>query len=335
MNTTEKLQTESAIQFVKSTFSGALEKKLNLTYVSAPMIVQEHTGINDDLNGVEQPVSFPLRALSPYRAVVVHSLAKWKRMRLKEYGIEAGKGIWTDMRALRPDEELSPLHSVYVDQWDWEKHITESERTVTYLQNTVEQIYEALKETERQTALRYPFVTPVLRDQIHFIHAETLLQQYPDLTAKEREAAIARKYGAVFIMGIGGTLSNGEAHDGRAADYDDWSTPTESGLPGLNGDIILWHPVLECAFEVSSMGIRVNPLALVRQLKEKDCTERSTLLYHKQLLSGQLPQSMGGGIGQSRICMFMLRKKHIGEVQVSIWPEAMRTALREEGVYLL
>lgn len=335
MNTFEKLQTEQAIQFVKATFSGALERNLNLSHVSSPLIVQENTGINDDLNGVEQPVSFSLAAMHPHRAVVIHSLAKWKRMRLKEYGIEAGKGIWTDMRALRPDEELSPLHSVYVDQWDWEKHITESDRNVNYLMETVQQIYEALKETEKQTAKKFPSIVPVLPDEIHCIHAEALLQMFPQYTAKEREAAVAKKYGAVFIMGIGGALSNGEAHDGRAADYDDWSTPVENGYSGLNGDIILWHPQLKCAFEVSSMGIRVNQLALVRQLKEKNCTERSTLMYHNLLLSGQLPQSIGGGIGQSRICMFMLRKKHIGEVQVSIWPQALRAALSKEGVHLL
>lgn len=335
MHTTEKLQAEQAIQFVKTTFSSNLQDRLNLFHVSSPMIVQENTGINDDLNGVEQPVSFPLSAMHPHRAVVVHSLAKWKRMRLKEYGIEAGKGIWTDMRALRPDEVLSPLHSVYVDQWDWEKHIHESDRNIQYLRDTVQQIYQAIKETEKQTAERYPTISSELPEEIHFIHAETLLQMYPHLSAKERENEITRKHGAVFIMGIGGALSDGEAHDGRAADYDDWSTPSADGYAGLNGDILLWNPVLECAFEVSSMGIRVNQLALVRQLKEKNCTERSTLLYHNLLLSGQLPQSIGGGIGQSRICMFMLRKKHIGEVQVSIWPQAMRDTLQKEGVHLL
>jgi aspartate--ammonia ligase len=331
----EMLKTEEAITLVKETFAKELSKQLHLVKVSAPIAVLDGTGINDDLNGIERPVAFPVKSLSEKKAVVVHSLAKWKRLRLKELGIEAGKGILTDMRALRPDEDYSPLHSIYVDQWDWEKHMLPVERTIPYLKETVLKIYEALKETEKVVQKQYLEIKPVLPESIKFIHAEELLQLYPTLSVKEREAAIAKEYGAVFIIGIGGELSGGEAHDGRAADYDDWSTLTELGLKGLNGDIILWHPVLKCAFEVSSMGIRVDKEALLRQLKEKDCLERTQLLFHSMLLSDSLPQSIGGGIGQSRVCMFLLKKSHIGEVQVGIWPDAVKQKMVLEGVSLL
>lgn len=331
----EILKTEEAITFTKEHFAKALAKQLNLVKVSSPLVVLDGTGINDDLNGIERPVSFPIRALKERKAVVVHSLAKWKRLRLKELGVEAGKGILTDMRALRPDEDYTPLHSIYVDQWDWEKHIDHEERTLTYLKNSVTKIYEALKETEKVIQNEYPTIKAILPENITFIHAEELLQQYPTLTAKQRETEIASKYGAVFIMGIGGKLSNGEPHDGRAADYDDWSTLNESGFGGLNGDIILWHPVLQCAFEISSMGIRVDKVALLKQLKEKDCEERVELLFHSMLLSDSLPQSIGGGIGQSRVCMFMLKRIHIGEVQVSIWPEEIKQSMSSTGVFLL
>ena len=266
---------------------------------------------------------------------MVHSLAKWKRLRLKEFGIEAGKGILTDMRALRPDEDFTPLHSIYVDQWDWEKHIKATERTLSCLKETVTRIYEVLKETEQEVEKTYPEIKAVLPDQIEFVHAEDLLQTYPSLTPKQRETAIAKKYGAVFVIGIGGRLSDGSIHDGRAADYDDWSTQTEPEHFGLNGDILLWHPVLECAFEVSSMGIRVDKDALLKQLKEKDCEERAELLFHRMLLDGQLPESIGGGIGQSRVCMFMLKRTHIGEVQVGIWPEKEKKQMEKSGVHLL
>lgn len=331
----EILKTEEAITFTKEHFAKALAKQLNLVKVSSPLVVLDGTGINDDLNGIERPVSFPIRALKERKGVVVHSLAKWKRLRLEELGVEAGKGILTDMRALRPDEDYTPLHSIYVDQWDWEKHIDHEERTLTYLKDSVTKIYEALKETEKVIQNEYPTIKAILPENITFIHAEELLQQYPTLTAKQRETEIASKYGAVFIMGIGGQLSNGEPHDGRAADYDDWSTLNESGFGGLNGDIILWHPVLQCAFEISSMGIRVDKVALLKQLKEKDCEERAELLFHSMLLSDSLPQSIGGGIGQSRVCMFMLKRIHIGEVQVSIWPEEIKQSMSSTGVFLL
>ncbi|HPA36879.1 MAG TPA: aspartate--ammonia ligase [Chitinophagales bacterium] len=331
----EILQREAAITLVKDTFSRFLCDYLHLTRVSSPLIVLDGTGLNDDLNGIERPVAFPIKSLDEQRAVVVHSLAKWKRVRLKELGVETGRGILTDMRALRPDEDYSPIHSIYVDQWDWEKHISADDRNLQYLKNTVNNIYEALKETEQVIHQHYANLTPVLPEQIHFIHSEELLQRYPGMTAKERENAIAKEYGAVFIMGIGGKLSNGEAHDGRAADYDDWSTRNEDGYAGFNGDIILWHPVLQSAFEVSSMGIRVDKLAMEVQLKEKNCEDKKTLSFHRMLLEGALPESIGGGIGQSRLCMFMLRKSHIGEVQVSVWSDAIREKMKAEGITLL
>lgn len=331
----EILQREAAITLVKDTFSRFLCDYLHLTRVSSPLIVLDGTGLNDDLNGIERPVAFPIKSLDEQRAVVVHSLAKWKRVRLKELGVETGRGILTDMRALRPDEDYSPIHSIYVDQWDWEKHISADDRKLQYLKNTVNNIYEALKETEQVIHQHYANLTPVLPEQIHFIHSEELLQRYPGMTAKERENAIAKEYGAVFIMGIGGKLSNGEAHDGRAADYDDWSTRNEDGYAGLNGDIILWHPVLQSAFEVSSMGIRVDKLAMEVQLKEKNCEDKKRLSFHRMLLVGALPESIGGGIGQSRLCMFMLRKSHIGEVQVSVWSDAIREKMKAEGITLL
>lgn len=331
----ELLKTEEAIGFVKDAFARELSRQLNLVKVSSPIAVLDGTGINDDLNGIERPVHFPVKALAEQRAVVVHSLAKWKRLRLLELGIEPGKGLLTDMRALRPDEDYSPIHSIYVDQWDWEKHITPEQRSISFLKATVEKIYAALKVTEQQVAAQYPELAAVLPAAITFIYAEDLLKQYPDLTPKQREHEAARQYGAVFLIGIGGELSHGEIHDGRAPDYDDWSTENEAGYYGLNGDIVLWNPVLGTAFEVSSMGIRVDKAALTRQLELRGCPERKDLHFHSLLLADGLPQSIGGGIGQSRVCMFMLRKAHIGEVQVSIWPEAVRQELAADGIVLL
>ncbi len=327
--------TEQAIEFVKSTFEKALATQLDLMKVSAPVFVLDGTGLNDDLNGIERPVAFPVKSLNDRRAVVVHSLAKWKRLRLQQLGIEADKGLYTDMKALRPDEDFSPLHSIYVDQWDWEKHITPHQRTLPFLQSVVKNIYAALRETEAAVCKRYPQIQPVLPDAITFIHAEDLLQQYPDLTPKQRESEAAKTYGAVFIIGIGGALSHGEPHDGRAPDYDDWSTETTEGYKGLNGDILVWNPVLKSAVELSSMGIRVDKDALLRQLAERDCLERTHLMFHQQLLTGALPQSIGGGIGQSRTCMFFLRKAHIGEVQVSIWSDEVVEQCAAQGIELL
>lgn len=331
----EILKTEEAIAFIKETFSRKLSEKLQLVKVSSPLAVLDGTGINDDLNNIERPVSFTIKSLQERKAVVVHSLAKWKRLRIKQLGIESGKGILTDMRALRPDEDYTPLHSIYVDQWDWEKRIEAKQRSIEYLKVTVEQIYQALFETEKQVCQQYPEISPLLPPQIRFIHSEELLQKYPKLSVKERENEIAREFGAVFIIGIGGNLSNGEPHDLRAPDYDDWSSLNEEGYSGLNGDIILWNPVLGAAFEISSMGIRVDKKAMVRQLELTRCTERKALAYHSMLLNRDLPHSIGGGIGQSRVCMFLLRKAHIGEVQVSIWPDEKRRELELAGVNLL
>lgn len=329
------LKTEQAITFVKHTFSKKLTETLNLIPISSPLVVLDGTGINDDLNGTERPVSFPIKSLNEQRAVVVHSLAKWKRVRLRDLEIEENEGIITDMRALRPDEDYSPIHSIYVDQWDWEKRIAAESRTYSYLKNTVELIYQALYETEQEVAARFPEKAAILPTEIKFIHSEELLALYPDYTPKERENAISKAYGAVFIYGIGGALSNGFPHDGRAADYDDWSTDNEEGYKGLNGDILVWNPIINAAFELSSMGIRVNKSALHYQLEVRNSLERASLSFHKMLLNDELPESIGGGIGQSRVCMFMLKKSHIGEVQVSIWNDEHRNLLADKNINLL
>ncbi|MBR5256922.1 MAG: aspartate--ammonia ligase [Bacteroidales bacterium] len=327
-------QTEKAIKAVKDMFQDNLSAQLALLRVTAPMTVLSGTGINDDLNGVERPVRFPVLSLDERQAEVVHSLAKWKRLKLAELGIAPGRGIYTDMNALRPDEELDNLHSIYVDQWDWEKVIRPEDRNLDFLKRTVRRIYEAVKVTENKLYVEFPQLVPALPDDIYFIHAEELLQRYPNLSPKERENAIVREYKAVFIIGIGGNLSDGSIHDGRAADYDDWSTPNSDGYNGLNGDILLWNPVLESAFEISSMGIRVNPEAMLRQLKERGQEAKKDLYFHRRLIAGELPQTIGGGIGQSRLCMYLLRKAHIGEIQSSIWPEAMREACHAAGIEL-
>ena len=314
-------QTEQGIKLIKEFFQQNISTELRLRRVTAPLFVLQGLGINDDLNGVERAVSFPIKDLGDARAEVVHSLAKWKRLSLAEYQIEPGYGIYTDMNAIRADEELDNLHSLYVDQWDWEAVITKEERTIAYLKDVVERIYSAILRTEYLTCETYSQIKPFLPKKITFIHAEELLQMYPDKSPKEREDAICEKYGAVFIIGIGGKLSNGEKHDGRAPDYDDWSTVGENGLAGLNGDILIWYPVLGRSFELSSMGIRVNPETLKAQLAERGCSERSSLKFHSLLLGGKLVQTIGGGIGQSRLCMYFLRKAHIGETQVSSWDD--------------
>ena len=284
---------------------------------------------------MERAVSFPIKDLGDAQAEVVHSLAKWKRLTLAEYQIEPGYGIYTDMNAIRADEELDNLHSLYVDQWDWEAVITKDQRTIDFLEDVVRRIYAALLRTEYLTCESYPNIKPFLPQKIHFIHSQDLLNMYPDLTPKQREDAICKKYGAVFIEGIGGKLSNGEKHDGRAPDYDDWSTVDENGKTGLNGDILIWYPVLERSFELSSMGIRVDREALLRQLKSEGKEDREELFFHKRLLNGELPLSIGGGIGQSRLCMILLHKAHIGEIQASIWPEEMRKECRRLGMPLI
>ena len=328
-------QTEQGIKLIKDFFQQNLSTELRLRRVTAPLFVLKGLGINDDLNGVERAVTFPIKDLGDARAEVVHSLAKWKRLSLAENRVEPGYGIYTDMNAIRADEELDNLHSLYVDQWDWEAVITKEDRTIAFLKNIVERIYAAIRRTEYLVCETYSQIKPFLPEKIHFIHSEELLAMYPDMTPKEREDAICKKYGAVFLIGIGGKLANGEKHDGRAPDYDDWSTIAEDGRAGLNGDILIWYPVLGRSFELSSMGIRVDKEALLRQLKIENQEKRLDLYFHRQLMSDKLPLSIGGGIGQSRLCMVMLQKAHIGEIQASIWPEDMRQKCLELGMPLI
>jgi aspartate--ammonia ligase len=328
-------QTEQGIKLIKEFFQQNLSTELRLRRVTAPLFVLKGLGINDDLNGVERPVSFPIKDLGDQMAEVVHSLAKWKRLTLAEYNIDPGYGIYTDMNAIRADEELDNLHSLYVDQWDWEMVISREDRTLDFLKSVVRRIYSAILRTEFLACETYPQLKPFLPREIHFIHSEELLKMYPGMTAKEREDAVCKKYGAVFIMGIGGKLSDGEKHDGRAPDYDDWTTPNSDGFLGLNGDILIWYPVLDRSIELSSMGIRVDKEALLRQLALEGQEQRAELFFHKQLLEGKLPLSIGGGIGQSRLCMIMLQKAHIGEIQASIWPDEQRRECKENGMNLI
>ena len=329
------VQTEQGIKLIKEFFQQNLSTELRLRRVTAPLFVLKGLGINDVLNGVERAVTFPIKELGDAKAEVVHSLAKWKRMKLAEAHIPPGYGIYTDMNAIRADEELDNLHSLYVDQWDWEAVITPGQRTQKALRETVSRIYGAIRRTEYLACEWYPQLKPFLPETIHFVHAEELLQQYPSLSPKEREDEVCRKYGAVFVIGIGSKLSNGEKHDGRAPDYDDWSTVDENGSVGLNGDILIWYPVLQRSIELSSMGIRVDRDALLRQLDTEGMNDRRNLYFHRQLLEGKLPLSIGGGIGQSRLCMVMLHKAHIGEIQASIWPDSMRQECREAGMPLI
>lgn len=328
-------QTELGIKKIKDFFQQNLSSELRLRRVTAPLFVLKGMGINDDLNGTERAVTFPIKDLGDAKAEIVHSLAKWKRLTLADYKIEEGYGIYTDMNAIRADEELGNLHSLYVDQWDWERVMKPEERNIDFLKQIVRRIYAAMVRTEYMVYEMFPEITPCLPQEIQFIHAEDLLQKYPSLSAKEREDAITKEYGAVFIIGIGCKLSDGKKHDGRSPDYDDWSTVAENGQMGLNGDLLVWDSVLDRSLELSSMGIRVDKEALLRQLKESNAEERKELYFHKRLINGELPQSIGGGIGQSRLCMFYLRKAHIGEIQASIWPEEMRTEAREAGMYLI
>jgi len=328
-------QTERAIKLVKDFFEMSLASELRLRRVTAPLFVLRGTGVNDDLNGVEHPVSFHIKDMNDAVAEVVHSLAKWKRMMLADYGISLGYGIYTDMNALRPDEELDNIHSLYCDQWDWERAISMQDRNLDFLKSVVRKIYEVIKRTEFIVYENYPHITPMLPDDIRFVHSEELCERYPSLTPRQREDEITRQLGAVFIIGIGNVLADGVAHDGRAPDYDDWTTPTVNGYKGLNGDIIIWNPLLERAFEISSMGIRVDREALLRQLEIRGCMERRELMFHKRLLKGEFPECIGGGIGQSRLCMYFLRKAHIGEVQASIWPAEIQEHCRKTGIFLM
>ena len=318
-------ETQDAIGLVKRSFEDSLSQKLNLKRVSAPLFVDPATGLNDDLNGVERPVTFDIMETKK-DAQVVHSLAKWKRMALYQYGFPAGEGLYTDMNAIRRDEEMTNLHSVYVDQWDWEKVITPETRNKEYLTRTVKDIVSAIVDTSEKIAQKYPSLPVKLSREVSFVTTQQLEDMYPDKTPKQREDAYLKEHKTAFIMEIGDLLKSGEKHDGRAPDYDDWK---------LNGDIVFWNDVLGRAFEVSSMGIRVDPKSLDEQLAKAGCDERRKFPFHKMLLEGKLPLTMGGGIGQSRVCMLLLGKAHIGEVQVSIWDDATKKACEEAGVPLL
>lgn len=328
-------QTELAIKKIKDFFLSNLSAELRLRRVTAPLFVLKGLGLNDDLNGIERPVSFPIKCMGDAPAEIVHSLAKWKRNTLAEYQMPAGFGIITDMNAVRADEDLDNIHSIYVDQWDWEGTINRENRNLQFLRSTVRRIYATILRTEYYLSEMYPQLKPFLPDEVYFIHSEELRRQYPDLTPKEREDAICKAHGAVFIIGIGGKLGDGHEHDLRAPDYDDWSTPNEDGFNGLNGDLLIWYPLLERSIELSSMGIRVDAEALTRQLALQGKEERRTLFFHRRLLSGELPLSIGGGIGQSRLCMVLLHKAHIGETQSSIWPDTMRHECLAAGIPLI
>lgn len=319
-------ETQEAIKYIRDTFQKELGKEMNLERISAPLFVEQSSGLNDDLNGTERPVSFDLLEMPEDPVVVVHSLAKWKRMALHEYGFQPGEGLYTNMNAIRRDEELDNLHSVYVDQWDWEKVITKEERNLDTLKDTVRLIFKIIKHMQHEVWYKYPNAVKHLPKDIFFITSQELLDLYPDKTPKERENLITKEHGCVFLMKIGEKLSNGEPHDGRAPDYDDWQ---------LNGDILFWFENLQCALEISSMGIRVDEKALEEQLQKAGCEERRHLLYHQMLLNGELPYTIGGGIGQSRLCMLLLDRAHVGEVQASIWPKEMREECRKNHIFLL
>lgn len=319
-------ETEVAIKEIKDHFQSSLAKNLHLTRVSAPLFVKPESGLNDNLNGVERPVAFGIKEQNDDMAEIVHSLAKWKRYALKKYGFHSGEGLYTDMSAIRRDEDTDNIHSIYVDQWDWEKVISKEERNTETLEYTVRKVYAALKDTEDYMARRYNYIEAVLPDEITFVTSQELEDMYPDKTPKERENLITKEHGCVFLMKIGDKLASGEPHDGRAPDYDDWQ---------LNGDILFWFETLNCALEISSMGIRVDEKALEEQLVKAGCEERKNLPYHKILLNGELPYTIGGGIGQSRLCMLLLDRAHVGEVQASLWPEQMRKTCKEHNMILL
>lgn len=328
-------QTETALKMLKEHFEIGLSSELRLRRVTAPMFVMSSTGLNDNLRGVEEPVEFKIKDMRDQEAEIVQSLAKWKRMMLRDYDIELDNGIYTDMNALRPDEELDNLHSVYVDQWDWERVISKEDKNLDYLKNAAKQIYAVIRRTEYYLYNMYPKIHPKLAEEMTFIHAEELYEMYPALSPREREDKICEKYGAVFLIGIGADLPDGKPHDRRAPDYDDWTTETEKGFKGLNGDILVWNSVLECACELSSMGIRVDNYELMKQLEITGDTDRLELLFHRRLMEGELPSAIGGGIGQSRTAMVYLQKAHIGEVQSSIWPGEMVDHCRKCGIFLI
>ena len=320
-------ETEEAIRYIRETFQDELSAELNLQRMSAPMFVRHSSGLNDDLNGVETPVHFTAKDLGDDRIEIVHSLAKWKRLALKKYGFGMHEGLYTNMNAIRKDEDMDNFHSIYVDQWDWEKVIAKEERTEATLKATVKQIFKVIKHMEHEVWYKYPQAVHHLPDEIHFVTTQELEDRWPELTPMEREDKIAKELGCVFVMKIGDKLQrSGERHDGRAPDYDDWA---------LNGDIIFWYEPLDCKLEVSSMGIRVSEKSLAEQLKKAGAEERAKLPFHRALLAGELPYTIGGGIGQSRLCMLLLGKAHVGEVQASLWPESMREECDKVGIHLL
>lgn len=328
-------EVETAIKDIKDFFERNLAAALGLQRVTAPLFVRSGTGINDDLNGIERPLRFCVKEDGDAQVEIVQSLAKWKRLALKRYGYQVGEGIYTDMNAIRPDETLDNIHSIYVDQWDWEKVITPEQRNRETLEAVVRAIYDVVCRTEFHVASQYSCIRPILPERIAFFTSEELQRRWPKIDPRERENRICAECRAVFVMGIGGQLPDGQIHDGRAPDYDDWTTPRPDGGCGLNGDILLWNPILGRAFEISSMGIRVDPETLSRQLKIRGLEERLELPFHRMLMAGELPQSIGGGIGQSRMCMFFLRTAHVGEVSVGIWPDAMQEACAKANIPLL
>ncbi len=325
-------ETEKAIKDAKDIFEKSLSGSLRLSRVTSPLFVPSGSGINDDLNGVENPASFSVRNLGGKRMEIIQSLAKWKRMALADYGVKPGRGIYTDMNALRPDDDIDAIHSIYVDQWDWEKVMFPAERNLEYLKSTVRDIYRAIKRTAFLLSEDFPVLEDTLPEDIVFIHSEDAAAEYPGLTPQEREAELARRYGAIFLIGIG---YGNPPHSGRAPDYDDWSEDTGNGHHGLNGDIIVWDTVRNDSLELSSMGIRVNREALLRQLAIRGCEERREMYWHKRLINGEYPQTIGGGIGQSRLCMFLLHKAHVGEVQASVWQEEARAEALSHSTRLL
>ncbi len=330
-----KKQTEKAIKFVKDTFERELSGELKLSRVTSPLFVAKGSGINDDLNGIERPVKFEIGNLNNKEMEIVHSLAKWKRMALADHGFQPKTGLYTDMNAIRPDDMIDAIHSLYVDQWDWELVMAEGQRNLDFLKTIVTKVYEALKRTQFLVRENFESSFPILPEEIIFIHSEDAQKEFPNLTPEKREKELAKKYGAIFMIGIGSKLVDGVKHGGRAPDYDDWSTPTTEEHKGLNGDIIVWDPVREDSLELSSMGIRVDNETLLRQLELENATERKELYWHKRLLNNEFPQTIGGGIGQSRICMFLLNKAHIGEVQASVWDEETLEVSKERNIPLM
>lgn len=330
----DQKQTEKAIKFVKDTFERELSGELCLSRFTSPLFVAKGSGINDDLNGVERPVSFQVGNMNNTSMEIVQSLAKWKRMALADHGFEPGRGLYTDMNAIRPDDDIDAIHSIYVDQWDWEKVMAPDQRCLDYLKQTVSKIYEAMKRTQFLVSESFSQCKADLPEDITFISSQKALELYPDLDPVSREKRLAQEHGAIFIMGIGAALSDGVSHGGRSPDYDDWSTPNSEGFEGLNGDIIVWDKIRGDSLELSSMGIRVDNEALLRQLEIRGCMDRKNLYWHKRLLNGDFPQTIGGGIGQSRLCMFLLKKAHIGEVQASVWPDEVHEAAKAAGTFI-